>query len=160
MIKLSSLEIGDVRMFDEKIQDFINKKCNVELADWNDGIFDGYLVALDKLFLYFLTQKKEKIILVGLAKKFITEIKLSSKTDRQEMDLSKYSSINQQFFCGKKVNISLDEKHIWSGLIGKDTEYLNVEVCSFSENTLVITNNNTLSDLSIPIEEITKIEII
>ncbi|MDH8676906.1 helix-turn-helix transcriptional regulator [Fusibacter bizertensis] len=145
---------------DEKIQQFINKKCTAELTAWNDGIFDGYLIAQDSYFLYFLTEKGNKTTVVGIAKKFTTEIKLSSKADKQQIDLLKYNSIGKEFFLGKRVNIALDEKHFWSGLIGKDTEFLNVEIRAFAKNNLVITEGNLLSDITVPIEEVAKIEII
>ncbi len=145
---------------DEKVQAFINQKCTVQLTDWNDGIFDGYLVAYDGYFLYFLRQKAKKNSIVGLSKKFITEIELNSPKDQDVLTSFHYSGINRGFFLGKRVNIVLDEKHFWSGLIGKDTEYLDVEICSFSESSLIITKENGLSDIEIPIGEVTKIEII
>lgn len=146
---------------DEKIQEFISKRCivNVNLTDWNDGIYNGYLLKQDKDFLYYVIPQKKKIITGLLAKEFITGIELGDKKDRYSIDLSNYNNINRQFFVGKKVNINLNEKHIWNGIIGKETEFLNVIISSFTSKELIIQNDNLLSDIIIPISEIVKIEV-
>lgn len=132
---------------DKKIQEFISKKCivNVNLTDWNDGIYDGYLLKQDKDFLYYVIPQKKKIITGLLAKEFITGIELGDKKDR--------------YSVGKKVDINLNEKHIWNGIIGKETEFLNVIISSFSSKELIIQNDDLLSDITIPISEIVKIEV-
>lgn len=144
---------------DEKIKRFISKKCSVKLTGWNDGIFDSYLLKQDKDFLYYLIPEKKKIITGMLTKKYIIEIELSNEKDKYNIDLSKYININREFFAHKKVDINLNDKHIWSGIIGKDTEFLDVVISSFSSENITIEEENLIDDKVIKLAEISKIEV-
>ena len=154
-----SLEEAFLIKRDEKIATYINKRCTVELTDYNDGIIDGYLISQDKDYLYYVRREDKKTILGALGKKFIEQIQLSKKREETELNASEYMDINRSCFIGKNVNVDLDEKHFWSGLIGKETEYLNVVISGFSEANLTIENKNALTDILLPIEKIAKIEV-
>ncbi|MBQ4523882.1 MAG: helix-turn-helix transcriptional regulator [Lachnospiraceae bacterium] len=155
-----SLEEAFLIKRDEKIATYINKRCTVELTDYNDGI-DGYLISQDKDYLYYVRREGKKTIIGALGKKFIEQIQLSKKKEETDLNASEYMDINRTFFIGKNVSVALDEKHFWSGLIGfKETEYLNVVISGFSEANLTIENKNALTDILLPVEKITKIEVI
>lgn len=156
----SSLEDTFCMKRDEKIASYIDKKCMVELTDYNDGI-EGYLISQDKDFLYYVREEGKKSRIGAIGKKFIEQIQLSKKKGENDFNVSEYKDINRAFFIGKNVSIALDEKHFWSGLIGfKETEYLNVVISGLSEANLTIENKNALTDILLPVEKITKIEVI
>lgn len=145
---------------DEKIQNFISKKCTVELANWNDGIFDGYIINQDENFIYYLIPEKKRLTVGILSKILVTEIRLSNAKDKYQVDLMEYGDISREYFVGKKINVYLNEKHIWNGIIGKKTEFLDVVAVSFSNDHLVIEENTLITDTVIQIEEISKVEFV
>lgn len=145
---------------DEKIQNFISKKCTVELANWNDGIFDGYIINQDENFIYYMIPEKKCLTVGILSKIFVTEIRLSNTKDKYQVDLKEYGDISREYFIGKKINVYLNEKHIWNGIIGKKTEFLDVAAVSFSNDHIVIEENALLNDTVIQVDEISKIEIV
>lgn len=139
---------------DEYIESFISKRCTIELTDWNDGIFDGYILNQDSDFLFYLILEKKKVQIGLLGKNFIKEIRLSDKKEKYYIDLKEYSHIDRDFFVDKKANVNLNEKHIWSGIVGKETQFSNVLIYSLTRNRLAFELNNEVS-----IDEIVKIEL-
>ena len=132
---------------------YLGKKCNVEMVDWNDGVFDSYLINQDERFLYYVTIDKKCKKAGALAKQYIEEITLCSKREKQTEDISGLPNIDKNYFIGTSVDIYLEEKNFLSGLIGKDTELLNVGILEMYEDYV-----KPVWGKDIELKEITKIE--
>ena len=135
-----------------------HKKCTIECTDWNDGIFDGYIVNEDKEFFYYVIPDKKETKIGMLAKKYITEIKDSDSKDKVSVDLQKYSTLNKDYFVGKKICLYLNERRFWYGIFGKETEYLDVIISEFKHCNIIIKASGLISDIAIKISDIVKIE--
>lgn len=144
---------------DEKIQNFISKKCTVDVKAWNDGIYDGYLIAQDSVFLYYLTMRKREVTIGALAKDMITEIIVSTEKEKYPVDLALYQHINRDFFINKRVNIELYDKHIWNGLFGKEIEYSDVILLAVTMDQVIIEVDNVLNDITLSLDEVVKFEV-
>lgn len=113
---------------------YIGEKCNVELIDWNDGIFDSCLLNQDDKFLYYITIKKKCKKVGIIAKQYIEKIKVCSKKEESAVEFSEFAEINSNYFLDKTVDIYLEDKHFFSGILGGDTEILGVGIQDINEN--------------------------
>ena len=112
---------------------YIGKKCSVEMIDWNDGIEDSYIVSQDGRFLYYVKIEKKSTMVGALAKEYINEIAICSKKEKKAVDLSAFSNIQSDFFLNRPVDIYLEDKHIWDGILTEDTEILGTGIVSISD---------------------------
>lgn len=132
---------------------YIGKKCSVDLIDWNDGIFDSYIVSQDEKFLYYITFEKKRKIVGALSKPYIKKITLCSKKEKQEVDLSDFTGLQSGYFLNKPVDIYLEDKHFFAGILGADTEMLDVVITDFNDRFVKL-----ISGGEIEIRKVTKIE--
>ena len=133
--------------------DYIGKKCSVEMIDWNDGIEDSYIVSKDERFLYYVKIEKKSTMVGALAKEYINEIAICSKKEKKAVDLSAFSNIQSDFFLNRPVDIYLEDKHIWDGILTKDTEILGTGIVSISDKYIRL-----VSGREIETGKVTKIE--
>ncbi len=119
---------------DEYYAPYLGKKCNIELIDWNDGVFDSYLVNQDEKFLYYIAIKKKCKKVGMIAKQYIEKIEVCSKKEEPAAELSEFVEINGSYFLDKTVDVYLEDKHFFSGILGDDTEMLGVGIQDINEN--------------------------
>ena len=134
---------------------YIGKKCSVEMIDWNDGIEDSYIVSQDERFLYYVKIEKKSTMVGALAKEYINEIAICSKKEKKAVDLSAFSNIQSDFFLNRPVDIYLEDKHIWDGILTEDTEILGTGIVSISDKYIRL-----VSGREIETGKVTKIEAI
>lgn len=134
---------------------YLGKKCFVEMTDWNDDVADIYILGQDdRFFYYIMLERRGGNRKVGaLAKKFIKTIVLSSERKEKSVDLSKFCRIQMDYFIGKSVDIFLEDKHFLDGILGEDTEILDIHVIEVNEDYI-----RTVFGKNIKIEKITRIE--
>ena len=130
---------------------FIGKKCTVEMIDWNDGIFDSYIVNQDEKFLYYVTIEKKSTQIGALSKRYVERIILSEK--KNVADISEGGEVNKEYFVNKTVDIYLEDKKFFSGIFGKDTELLGVGLQNIGEMYVTL-----VSGVELEVKQITKIE--
>ena len=142
---------------DELLDNYIGKVCSVELTSWNDGVNNAYLTSYDNYFLYYIIVEKNEYKIGALGKKYIRQVE-TEKFEKLEIS-RKYQikDINKEFFIGKKVNLYLDDKHFWSGLIGENIEYLNLTVREFDDKKIYVCEN--VNELTLLLCKIAKLEI-
>lgn len=133
---------------------YIGKKCNVEMVDWNDGIFDSYLVNQDENFIYYLIHEKKHIKAGILTKQYIEKVTLCSQKEKTTVDITEFSQLNKEYFVDKNVDIYLEDKNFLSGVLGKDTEMPGVGIVDFNEEYVTL-----MSGMKIETKQITKIEV-
>jgi transcriptional regulator with XRE-family HTH domain len=138
---------------DEYYTPYIGKKCNVELTDWNDGVFDSYLLNQDEKFLYYITIKKKCKKICMIAKQYIEKIEVCSKKDEPTAEFSEFATINSNYFLDKTVDIYLEDKHFFSGILGGDIEILEVGIQDINENCVKL-----ITGREIETKQITRIE--
>lgn len=106
---------------------YLGKLCDLEMGDWNDGTYDSYVINYDDTFIYYLREEKKGIILGAINMKYIKNIEEVEKLNYKKINSGKqylkdYHGINIEYFLNKDVDIYLEDKHIWDGIFGVDTE--------------------------------------
>lgn len=142
----------------QRYQEIIGKKCTIEMTNWNDGICEAYVVAQDDEFLFYYKKEKKKSLIGALAKDYVEDVNILNDKKKTAADLETYRNINKDFFVGRKAYVALNEKHIWSGIIGEDTKFINVTVEKFSAKDLVVELSTNFTITVIPIEKVVKVE--
>lgn len=137
----------------EYYETYIGKKCNIEMIDWNDGIFDSYLVNQDEKFLYYVTIEKKCKKVGVLAKQYIENVALCSKKEKHSVDISEFAQMKREYFLSKSVDVYLEDKHFLSGIFGKDTELLGVSIQDITEEYVTL-----VTGMEIETKQVTKIE--
>lgn len=132
---------------------YIGKKCSVEMSDWNDGVFDSYLVGQNDKFIFYVTIEKKQKKIGALAKQYISRITLCSKKDKTPIDLAAFSEMQITYFLEKPVNIELNSKYIWDGILGEDTELLDVGIADIGDEYVKLVTGKEIET-----SKITKIE--
>lgn len=141
----------------EKFQKYLWQCCRVELSDWNDGFSEGYIIGQDESFLHYAIPEKKRAFIGCLAKQYITEIEILPEAKKQ-VDLSRYETISRDYFIGKQVNVSLNERRFFDGIFGKDREFREAELLAFSEKQVVLQMKNRLMETKIDFADLVKIE--
>ena len=152
-----SLETALERVSSEKFQKYLWQRCNVNMSDWNDGFSEGYLIGQDESFLYYVVPEKKRAFIGCLAKQYITEIEILPEAKKQ-VDLSSYETVSKEYFIGKQVNVSLNERRFFDGIFGKDREFREAELLAFSEKQVVLQLKNRLMETNVDIADVVKIE--
>lgn len=132
---------------------YIGKKCNVEMTDWNDGVLDAYILNQDEKFVYYVTIQQKCKKFGALAKQYIEKITVCSKKEKQVAEICDFTEIKRSYFINKTTNIYLEDKHFFSGILGEDTEMLDVGIVEINNDYVKLA-----SGLHIEIKRITKIE--
>lgn len=132
---------------------YIGKKCSVEMIDWNDGIWESYILNQDDNFLFYVTIEKKRKKVGALAKKYIEKVILCSEKETCGVDFSDVPEIQKNYFINKTVNIYLEDKHLWDGMLGKDVEIPETGMKDFDENFVKL-----VSGREIETERVVKIE--
>ena len=141
----------------DKFNKYLLQRCRVELSDWNDGFSEGYLIGQDESFLYYVVPEKKRAFIGCLAKQYITEIEILPEAKKQ-VDLSSYETVSKEYFIGKQVNVSLNERRFFDGIFGKDMEFREAELLVFSEKQAVLQLKNRLMETNVDIADVVKIE--
>lgn len=142
---------------DDLLDNYIGKVCSVELTSWNDGVNNGYLISYDNYFLYYMIVENNECKIGALGKKYIRQVEIEKVEKLKISRECQIEEINQAFFIGKKVNLYLDDKHFWSGLIGENIEYPNLIVREFDDKKIYVGQN--VNELTLLISKIAKFEI-
>ena len=74
------------------------------------------------------------------------------------MDLSRYETLSKEYFIGKQVNVSLNERRFFDGIFGKDREFREAELLAFSEKQVVLQMKNRLMETNVDFADLVKIE--
>ena len=161
--KKTEIQTDDYNNYSEtasykRVQKYIGKKCSVEMTDWNDGIYDAYIINQDEQYVYYVKYSKKEKIVGMLGKKYIDEITITEKKESTNVDLSEFKNIDINYFIGKNIDIFLNEKHIWDGFIGRDTEIFNGKIIKVNEQEVIVEIDNKFAEVTININDITKIE--
>lgn len=136
-------------------EQYQNQICDIELTDWNDGVWETLLIGEDDRFLFYRRQEKKQTIAGAIAKKFITDISVKEKS-KQSFNEDLIEKVNITFFQEKTVDIYLEDKHIWSGILGTDTELRNTHVVEITNEYIKIEPYTN----KIELETVVKIEYI
>lgn len=88
----------------------------------------------DDKFLYYITIKKKCKKVGIIAKQYIEKIEVCSKKEESAVEFSEFAEINSNYFLDKTVDIYLEDKHFFSGILGGDTEILGVGIQDINEN--------------------------
>ena len=142
-------------ILDNYYEKYIGKKCSVEMIDWNDGIWESYILNQDDNFLFYVTIEKKRKKVGALAKRYIEKVIMCSVKESCGVDFSDIPEIQKEYFINKTVNIYLEDKHLWDGILGKDTEILEIGMKDFDENFVKL-----VSGREIETERVTKIEML
>lgn len=138
---------------DDCYKKYIGKKCSVEMTDWNDGIDHAYIHGYDGKFFYYMAFEKKQRKVGALAKKYIERIVPSCKREKENADIFEVCEIQIDYFIDKSADIFLEDKHFFDGILGEDTEILNVDIAEITEDFVKLASGK-----EIEIEKITKIE--
>ena len=133
--------------------DFCEKICNFTMSNWNDGISNAYILKQDDRFWYYMLKGYKTKRLGILSKKYISNVSLCKKSEYKSTMEEDYSSISMNNFINRPVDVFLDDKYIWSGILGEDTEIYDTIIKEFKDNKAVL-----LWGRQIPLEKIVKIE--
>jgi len=142
---------------DDLLDNYIGKVCSVELTSWNDGVNNGYLTSYDNYFVYYMIVENNECKIGALGKKYIRQVEIEKVEKLKISREYQIEEINKEFFIGKKVNLYLDDKHFWSGLIGENIEYPNITVREFDDKKIYVGQN--VNELTLLICKIAKFEI-
>lgn len=134
-------------------QSYVGKKCTIEMCHWNDGICDAYVIGQDKDFVFYFAPEKKCKKVGALAKQYMQRITLEENTTEMPEDMDFYMNPSRYFFRNRLVNVYLNERHFFSGIIGKETEILGAFVGDMNEECITI-----LPGQQIALMEIAKIE--
>ena len=133
--------------------DFCEKICNFTMSNWNDGISNAYILKQDDRFWYYMLKGYKSKRLGILSKKYISNVALCKKSEYKPTMEEDYRLISRENFLNRPVDIFLDDKYIWSGILGEDTEIYDTIIKEFKDNKVVL-----LWGRQIPLEKIVKIE--
>ncbi len=141
---------------DELLDNYIGKVCSIDLTRWNDGVNKVYLTSYDNHFIYYIIVEKNECKIGALGKKYIKQIETEKVESLKTPKNYQIQEINKEYFIAKKVNLYLDDRHFWSGLIGKDTEYLNLTVRKFDDKNIYVCQS--VNEFALLISKISKLE--
>ena len=133
--------------------DFCEKICNFTMSNWNDGISNAYIISQDDKFWYYMLKGFKSKRLGILSKKYITNMELCKKSGHKPFADEDYSKVSMDSFLNRPVDIFLDDKYIWSGILGEDTEIYDGVIKEFKDDKAVL-----LWGRQIPLDKIVKIE--
>ena len=133
--------------------DFCEKICNFTMSNWNDGISNAYILKQDDRFWYYMLKGYKTKRLGILSKKYISNVSLCKKSEYKSTMEEDYSSISMNNFINRPVDVFLDDKYIWSGILGEDTEIYDTIIKEFKDNKVVL-----LWGRQISLDKIVKIE--
>ena len=132
---------------------YIGKKCNIDMTDWNDGVYESYLLGQDERYVFYVSTEKKHTKVGALAKQYIEEITFCVQNRERVTGMEEFKNITSAFFVKRLSNIYLEEKHFFSGLFGKETEMLGVFIADTGEDYVKLTSGQ-----EIEAKKITKIE--
>lgn len=134
------------------------KKCDIELAYWNDGIFGVYPIKVEKKYVFYVIMNKGGSTVGMVSKKYVTDIKVIEENTNIPAELYRFDDLGMEYFVGRKVRVNLNEKHIWSGIIGENREFINSKVVFMDDDKLVLAGADRFYEKNISMEEVVKIE--
>ena len=143
---------------DEILNKYIGKVCSVDLTRWNDGVSNAYMTSYDNNFIYYIIVEKNQCKIGALGKTYIGQIEIVEGKSVEIPRNYQTQEVNKEFFVSKNVNVHLDNRYFWSGIIGEDTEYLDVTVRKFDDNKIYVREN--VNEFAILISMISKLETI
>ncbi|MDF2877889.1 MAG: putative transcriptional regulator [Clostridia bacterium] len=143
---------------DDLLDNYIGRFCSVDLIGWNDGVNNAYLTSYDNFFVYYVIVENHKFRIGALGKKYIEEIEAESLKSLEILGNYQTQAINKKFFITKKADLYLDDRYFWSGLIGEDTEHLNLTVRKFENEKIYVCQN--ANEFPLLISKISKLETI
>jgi len=154
LLKGDVISSTDKKTTDDIYSEYISKKCDIHLTDWNDNLYNAYILSEDDKFVFYYINGKEKIAGV-VGKRFITKIALA-KLSKKEIT-PEFPEVSQDFFENKTINIYLNEKYFWSGLVGAETAYADISSFTLTEHALSFQlQNGSLQE--IPFCDIVRLE--
>lgn len=124
-------ENKDNKIFDST--EYAGKYYDIELNGWNDGVYEVLIIGEDNEFLFYQKLVQNRLTFGAVGKSYITTVKVSKQSNLPHDDRS---SINRNYFCGKRVCVELASKEGFiKGFIDfRNDDYLDVMVSSFSES--------------------------
>lgn len=134
------------------------KKCDIELAYWNDGLFGVYPIKVEKKHVFYVIMNKGGSTVGMVSKKYVTDIKVIEEDADVPTELNRFDGLGMDYFVGRKVRVNLNEKYIWSGIIGENREFINSKVVSMDDEELVLTGADRFFEKNISMEEVVRIE--
>lgn len=134
------------------------KKCDIELAYWNDGIFGVYPIKVEEKYVFYVIMNKGGSTVGMVSKKFVTDIKVIEENSDIPTELYRFDNLDMEYFIGRKVRVNLNEKYLWSGIIGEDREFINSKVVSMNDEKLVLAGADRFYEKNILMEEVVRIE--
>lgn len=137
---------------EESWQAYSGKLCNIELAGWNDGVFDVHIIGEDNAFYIYQKPARKKIIYGLIGRKYICSIEPTGKI--YEMDTCS-EKIDRECICGKPVGIELaHKKGFIKGLLDfRSDDYRNVVIQKFTSSEILLRYGQALD-----IADVCKIE--
>ncbi|MBQ8632142.1 MAG: helix-turn-helix transcriptional regulator [Lachnospiraceae bacterium] len=149
--------VQDIPVAMDKFNKYLLQCCRVELSDWNDGFSEGYIIGQDKDFFFYVIPEKKNNLVGCLAKQYITEIEILPAAKKQ-VDLTRYETFSKEYFIGKQVNVSLNERRFLDGIFGMDMEFREAELLEFSDKQVVLQMKNRLLETKVDFADLLKIE--
>lgn len=152
---------------------FVGRKCDIDLKDWNEGEYEIVIVGYDERFVYYLKEEgkpgKGKLgsknskdgyerIIGALNKSYIDSVYLLENGYEKDNDLTLEMTctgkVSKEFFAGKTGDVYLEDKYIWSGILTKSTELFDIGIKSLEGDELVLVTGRIIE-----VKSISKIEV-
>ena len=116
--------------------DFGNKRYDIELTGWNDGVYGVYIISEDRDFLYYYQGlDKEKGVYGMIGRKYITSVLPASGKEKEKPHIDE---VDKNFICAKNVKIEVAKREgLIRGILDfRDDAYRNVVIDSFDADTI------------------------
>lgn len=116
--------------------DLGNRRYDIELTGWNDGVYGVYIISEDRDFLYYYHGSgKEKGVYGMVGRKYITSVLPASGKEKERPHIEE---VDKNFFCAKNVKIELAKREgLIRGLLDfRDDAYRDVVIDSFDADII------------------------
>lgn len=132
--------------------EYCKKYYDIEMAGWNDGVFNVLIVNEDDKFLFYQRTVNNKNIYGLISKTYITSTSSSKQVD---IEFENFPKIDRYYFLKKNVTLELAvAKGFIKGFFDfTNDDYMNVIISSFDETKVKLQFGKEIA-----LNEITKIE--
>ena len=89
-------------------RDFGNRRYDIELTGWNDGVYGVYIISEDRDFLYYYQgSDKVKGVYGMIGRKYVTSVLPARGKEKEKPHIEE---VDKSFFCAKNVKIEVAKR--------------------------------------------------